>query len=65
MVLQEREAELPEDIQVEDGVIIMKEEGEVKFNMEEDRVSPIEVEIVIIWQGVLVLEVIMVKFIHS
>ena len=48
LVLQEREEELPEDIQVEDGVIIMKEEEEVKFNMEEDRVSPIEVEIVII-----------------
>ena len=48
LVLQEREEGLPEDIQVEDGVIIMKEEGEVKFNMEEDRVSPIEVEIVII-----------------
>ena len=48
LVLQEREEELPEDIRVEDGVIIMKEEGEVKFNMEEDRVSPIEVEIVII-----------------
>ena len=38
LVLQEREEELPEDIRVEDGVIIMKEEGEVKFNMEEDRV---------------------------
>ena len=48
LVLQEREEGHPEDIQVEDGVIIMKEEEEVKFNMEEDRVSPIEVEIVII-----------------